>query len=332
MKKLAIILVALLGTFSFIIAGCSCKKDASVIRLNEVTHSVFYAPLYVAINKGYFEEEGITIELTNGGGANNTMTALVSDSADIGLCGPEAAIYVVAQGSSDVPVVFGQLTKRDGSFIVGRNDIDFHWSDLLGTEILAGRRGGVPAMTLEYALNQNGLYDGQNITLNYDVAFNNMAPAFQSGIGDYTTLFEPTASEFAANGFGYILASVGQEAGEVPFTAFMSMNSYLEQNTNKVKGFLRAIYKGYTFLTTADVEDVVDALEPSFEGTSRDLLRYSVNSYKAIDAWASTPVMSESAYNRLITIMTNAGELTTPVAFADVVDNTLASEVMLETI
>ena len=259
------------------------------------------------------------------------MAALLSNGADIALMGPEQAIYAEANGAPDVPKIFGQLTKRDGSFLIGRtNQPNFMWSDLAGSEIIAGRRGGVPAMTLEYALNQNGLYDGDNITLNYDIAFNNMGPAFIGGIGDYVTMFDPAATELITAGSGYMLASVGQEAGEVPFTAFMAKSSYITKNKEIIKSFLRAIIRGYNYLTAANVDEVVSALKPSFNTTSDASLRASVINYRNIDAWSSTPIMSESAYNRLITIMTNAGELSTSVAYSSVVDNRYATQVMLE--
>ena len=238
MKKLLSFIFAflLLTTSSVYFVGCKSESKKGKIRLNEVTHSVFYAPLYIAINKGYMEEEGIEIELTTGNGADKCMTALVSGSADIALMGPEATIYVVEQGKKDAPKVFGQLTKRDGSFIVSRtNQQNFTWQELANSEILGGRRGGVPAMTLEYALKQNGLIDGQNVTINYDVEFANMSGAFVGGTGDYVTLFEPNASELVKNGKGHIVASVGSMAGEVPFTAFTANESYISQNKDKLK-------------------------------------------------------------------------------------------------
>jgi NitT/TauT family transport system substrate-binding protein len=277
------------------------------------------------------EDEGIEIELTTGNGADKCMTALVSGSADIALMGPEATIYVVEQGKKDAPKVFGQLTKRDGSFIVSRTEKNnFTWQDLANSEILGGRRGGVPAMTLEYALKQNGLIDGQNITINYDVEFANMSGAFVGGTGDYVTLFEPNASELVKNGKGHIVASVGSMAGEVPFTAFTANESYISKNKDKLKKFLRAIMKGYNYLMSASVNDVVASLRASFDGTSDELLTISINAYKQIDAWSRTPVMSQVAYDNLMDIIIDAGTLTNTVAFSSVVDNTYAQSILAD--
>lgn len=302
----------------------SCAADDGVIRVNEVTHSVFYAPMYLADGLGYFEEEGITIELTNGGGADATMAAVLSDGADIGFCGPEAAIYVAIGGSNDQPKVFGQLTKRDGSFLVGRSDEpDFEWSDLEGKEILAGRKGGVPAMTFEYALKEQGV----NATLNYDVAFNMMTAAFESGVADYCTMFEPTASEYVAQGKGYIVASVGQESGEVPYTCFIAKQSYIDENPEKIEGFLRAVTKAIKYVNETDSATVAQQLVPYFDGTSVSSLEVSLDSYKAIDAWVTDMAMKESAFTRLQDIIESAGELERRVEFGEIVITDVAHAV-----
>ena len=302
----------------------SCAAYDGVIRVNEVTHSVFYAPMYLADGLGYFEEEGITIELTNGGGADATMAAVLSDGADIGFCGPEAAIYVAIGGSNDQPKVFGQLTKRDGSFLVGRSDEpDFEWSDLEGKEILAGRKGGVPAMTFEYALKEQDV----NATLNYDVAFNMMTAAFESGVADYCTMFEPTASEYEAQGKGYIVASVGQESGEVPYTCFIAKQSYIDENPEKIEGFLRAVTKAIKYVNETDSATVAQRLVPYFDGTSVSSLEVSLDSYKAIDAWVTDMAMKESAFTRLQDIIESAGELERRVEFGEIVITDVAHTV-----
>ena len=329
MKKIALFMMTIILGFSFLAGGC--KKDDNVIRVNEVTHSIFYAPLYVAINNGYFEEEGLEIELTNGGGADKSMAALTSGSADIGLMGPEAAIYVVQQGKKDKPVVFAQLTRCDGSFIIGRNDItNFQLEDMEGSEVLAGRKGGVPYMTLAYVLKQHGLIDGKNITLRTDVQFDSMTAAFVGNVGDYVTAFEPSATQMEVNGQGFVLGSVGQFSGDIPYTAFMANESFIDDNTDKIESFIKAIIKGYNFVMESEVNAIVNALRPSFSGTSDASLIAGINAYKSINAWASSPVMNEQAYNNLITIMLDAGELDSIVAFKDVVNNTYAQNVVNE--
>lgn len=329
MKKFFIALLCILCAIPFCLVGCS-EPDKNTIRLSEVTHSIFYAPLYIAINKGYFEEYDIKIELSNGGGADKCMSALVSKSADIALMGPEATIYVAEQGKQDMPVVFGQLTKRDGSFIIGREQVDnFTWDVLANKEILGGRQGGVPAMTLEYAIESNNV---ENCTINYDVAFDNLTSAFIGGTGDFVTAFEPAASAIVENGKGYILASVGAETGEIPYTAFTANSSYISANKETIKNFLRAIMKGYNYLVSANINDIVEALKPSFEGTSEASIKKSIEAYIAIDSWNSTPVMTEVAYNNLIKIMKNAGKLTETVPFSSVVNNSYALEILNEAV
>ena len=329
MKRFAIFLALIVGSVSFIFAGCG---SSNVIRLNEVTHSIFYAPFYAAINLGYFEEEGIEIELTNGGGSDQSMTALLSGSADMALLGPETAVYVVGEGAKNTPVIVGQLTKRDGSLLVGRNpETDFKWNSLAGKEIIGGRRGGSPAMSLQYAVELAGLNIGTKPTecnINLDVAFNLVVGAFEAGQGDYCTMFEPTASEYVAAGKGYIVASVGEASGEVPFTCFMAMQNYINKNEAKIEKFLKAVVKAYNYLINATDEEILTALAPSFTTTEDSIIISSVRNYIEFDAWMSTPVMSEEAFNRLQDVMENAGELEKRINFDDVVNNKYAENVM----
>ena len=329
MKKFAIFLALIVGSVSVVFAGCG---SSNVIRLNEVTHSIFYAPFYAAINLGYFEEEGIEIDLTNGGGSDQSMTALLSGSADIALLGPETAVYVVGEGAKNTPVIVGQLTKRDGSLLVGRNpEPNFKWESLKGKEIIGGRRGGSPAMSLQYAVELCGLEVGTNsqqCNINLDVAFNLVVGAFEAGQGDYCTMFEPTASEYVAAGKGYIVASVGEASGEIPFTCFMAMQSYINKNEEKIEKFLNAVMRAYNYLINATDEEIVTALKPSFATTEDSIIVSSVRNYIEFDAWVSTPVMSEDAFNRLQDVMENAGELEKRVKFSDVVNNKYAENVM----
>ena len=326
MKKILTIFLSILMVFSVCLVGCKGKKD--VVRLNEVTHSVFYAPLYVAINLGYMEDEGIKIELNSGQGSDVSMAALLSGNADIALLGPETVVYVHAEGSTNHPMVFGQLTKRDGSFLVSRTPIeDFDWStDLVGKSVIAGRRGGMPAMTFEWLCNKNGLTNGSNITLDLETSFGAMVPTFQGGNGDFCTMFEPTATEYQNAGLGYIVASVGEYSGEIPYTCFMASRSYMSKYPDKIKGFLRAIEKAYTYIMTHSNEDVAQALLASFDGSTVESLAIAVESYKAIDAWMATPAMTEASYKRLLEVLRHSGTLESDdiVNFTDVIDNSFA--------
>lgn len=314
------------------LAMTGCGDDSVRIDLCEVTHSVFYAPLYVAMNNGYFEERGLTVTLENAGGTDKVTAALVSGSSDIGLMGPEGVLY--AEGMQDGIRVFGQLTKRDGSFLVSKKDEadTFEWSDLEGKRVLVGRVGGVPAMTMQYIMNGYGLYDGVNGTvIDTSVAFNMMGSVFDSDdTVDYTTLFEPTATEYERAGRGYVVASVGAESGEVPYTAFIAKQSYLTEERDTAKLFLEAVRQGYEFIKDNDSLTVGEALEPSFDGMTAESLAIAVESYLAIDAWCSTPVMTEESLERLKEIMRNAGELDGDPSFENVVDNSLAEEIVGE--
>ena len=327
MKK---ILTAILCSLLFILPLSACKTDEGglkKVRVNEVTHSIFYAPMYIADALGYFEEEGIEIELTNGGGADAVMAAVLSGDADIGFCGPEAAIYVLLGGSNDVPTVFGQLTKRDGSFLVSRTDEpDFTWENLKGKEILAGRKGGVPAMTFEYILREHGFTDA-DIHLNFDVAFNLMTGAFEAGTADYCTMFEPTASEYEAAGKGYIVAAVGEAGGEVPYTSYIAKRSWLDENEETTKAFLRALLRGVRYAQTEDASVVAEHLVDYFPSTSAASLAVSVTSYRSIDAWVSDMAMTEESFERLQDIIESAGELERRADFAALVDNSYVREV-----
>lgn len=328
MKKL---ISALMAAVFMLLPISACKKNdggLTKVRLNEVTHSIFYAPLYVAIENGFFENEGLQIELTNGGGADKTMTALLSKSADIGLMGVEATMYVYLEGKKDCPKIIGQLTKRDGSFLISRIDEpDFKWENLKGKEVLAGRTGGVPAMTLEYVVNKHGLFDGQNVNLNHDVAFNLMGPAFEGGTGDYTTLFEPTASEYQRAGKGYIVASVGEESGEIPYTAFTALNSYINKNKETVKKLIRAIYKAMEYMQITDEDTLAESILKQFPGTTKQSVADSIRSYKRIDAWTTRLAMDENAFDNLQNVMENANELKNRVDYDAITENVYANGV-----
>lgn len=311
-----------------LMAGCQNKKE-NVVRVNEVTHSIFYAPFYAAINLGYFEEEGITIDLTNGGGSDKSMTAVISGQADIGLMGPETGVYVCNEGKEDHAVIIGQLTKRDGSFLLGKTkDDEFNWEKLRGTSIIGGRKGGMPQMTLEYVMKQNGVVPGTDANVRVDVQFDLMGGAFIGGEDDYVALFEPVASTMELAGEGYIVASIGEESGEVPYTCFMATKDYLEKNGETAEAFIRAVYKGQQWIASASAEQIAQAIAPSFPDNDMELLTTVVKRYKDIDVWMSVPAMEEQAYNRLISIIKEAGIIEQGPAFNKLVDNSIADKVI----
>lgn len=309
-----------------LVSGCGKKEEVTKVRLNEVTHSVFYAPMYVALELGLFAEEGLNIELTNGGGADKVMTAVLAGQADIGLAGPEACLYVINEGREDYAVIFAQLTKRDGSFLVGRIDEDFKWENLKGKTIIGGRKGGVPEMTLEYVMRQNGIIPNQDAVVDTSVQFNMMAGAFTGGESDYVTLFEPTATEVELEGKGYVLTSIGQESGEIPYTAFFASQSYMKNNSTIVQSFTNAVAKGQKWVREHTAQEIAEALAGQFPDTKIDVLALVVQRYKDIDAWNETPVMKQESLERLESVMETAGELDKRVDFNKLVDNSFAEE------
>lgn len=324
MKKIIAFLLSFI-TVLIPFSGCKDSNGLKTVELNEVTHSVFYAPLYLAIENGYFQEEGLKINLTNGGGADKSMTAILSGTAHIGLMGPETVIYVDEQNKQNAPKVFGQLTQRDGSFLVSRKDEPtFEWSDLNGKEILAGRRGGVPAMTFEYILKEANV---PNYVLNFDVQFNLMTSAFLNGTADYCTVFEPTASEYEKEGKWHIVASVGAQGGDIPYTSFIALDSYLKNNGDTVKSFLRAIKKAFDYMNTHTELEVAESIVKQFPSTTITSIETSIKSYKNINAWKSDLQATEQSFDRLQNIMENAGELSNRAKFTDIVNNDFAKEV-----
>lgn len=326
MKRLLTLILSLC-VIAMPMLGCK-KTDDDTIRLNEVTHSVFYAPLYLAIENGYFAEEGIKIELTNGGGADASMTALLSGTADIGLMGPETVIYVYNQNKADYPKVFGQLTQKDGSFLVSRvAEPNFDWNNLKGKEILAGRKGGVPAMTFEYIMNGLGMKNNQDFSMNFDVQFNLMTSAFLGGTADYCTVFEPTASEYQASGKWHVVASVGEKGGEIPYTSFIALDSYIKNNQTKLEKFMKALKKAFEFMQTHTEYEVAEAIVKQFPSTTIKSIETSIKSYKTIDAWKTNMQATEQSFTRLQDIMQNAGELSKRVEFNKIVDNSIARQV-----
>ena len=329
MKKICIVLCLCLAAL-LVLPGCAGEKQLTRVRLSEVTHSVFYAPQYVAMSQGFFRQEGLEVELTNGGGADKVMTAVVSGQADMGLAGSEAAIYVMNQGKEDHPVIFAQLTKRDGSFLVGREPGPFSWEDVRGRTIIGGRAGGVPEMTLEYVLRQRGIEPQRDAVVDTSVQFNMMAGAFTGGQGDYVTLFEPTATEVERAGHGYILCSIGEESGEIPYTAYFASQSYMTAHPEVIQGFANAIARAQQWIVDHTDREVAEAIIDQFPDTDLDTLEAVTARHRQIDAWNAGPMMARSALERLETVMTEAGELEKDqwVDFDKLVDNSFAQKAM----
>ena len=321
---LLIVLVAIVALTAF----AACNKDENTIQLSEVTHSLFYTPQYLAMALGYFEEEGLTVEVTNGSGADNVMTALLTGEADIGLMGCEANIYVYLQGKKDYPKVIGQLTKRDGSFLVARTNIpNFDYSGIENQTVLMGRTGGMPAMILQYVLNNKGYTDGVNITMDYSIQFGALAPAFTGGTGDLVPLFEPAASQLVKEGKGYIVSAIGMDSGEIPYTCYTATPNFLKNHGDKVEKFLRAVWRGTEYALTHTPQEIAKLVAPYFEGTEMDLLVSAVENYQKFDVWMTTPVTDKTAFSRIQDIMQNAGELSARVDYDAIVDNTYASRI-----
>ena len=320
-----IVIAIIFGVHNLLNPKSTNTSELTTIQLNEVTRSVFYAPQYVAIANGFFEQEGLKLEITTGQGADKVMTAILAGQSDIGLCGPEAAIYVYNEGKEDYIQVFAQLTKRDGSFLVSKEKNDnFNWSDLKGKTVIPGRKGGVPYMTLEYVIKQKGLNPKTDLKLDDSIKFDLMASAFTSGTADYVTLFEPTASNIQKLGKGYIVASVGKEAGEIPYTAYFAKKSYIQNNEKMIQEFTNAIYKGQKWVKEHTAKEIAEAIQSFFPDTDLELLTTAVQSYKDIDAWNETPVLKEESFNKLQDVISEAGELKQKAPYDKIVNNNYA--------
>lgn len=256
------------------------------------------------------------------------MTAVLANQCEIGFAGPEASIYVFNEVKEDYCQVFAQMTKKDGSFLVARNSNgNFNWKDLKGKTVIPGRKGGVPYMTLEYVLKKNGINPQTDLVLDDSIKFDLMAGAFASGNADYVTLFEPTASLTEQEKKGYVVASVGEEAGEIPYTAYFAKKSYIERNKDTIQGFTNAVYKGQQWVKDHTSKEIAEAIQSFFPGTEIALLETSIQSYKDIEAWNETPVLKEEAFNRLQEVMTMAGELKNQAPYDKIVNNSYANKV-----
>lgn len=336
MKKrfTALLLVALM--LSAAVCACASKEEGAAeenlpektkVVLNEVAHSIFYAPMYVAIEEGYFQEEGIDLELVTGFGADKTMTAVLSDSADIGFMGSEASIYTYNEGATDHVVNFAQLTQRAGNFLVARQEMpDFTWEDLKGTDVLGGRKGGMPQMVFEYILKQNGIDPAKDVAIDQSIDFGSTAAAFAEGQADFTVEFEPGATSLEQEGKGYVVASLGTDSGYVPYTAFSAKQSYLDENPDLIQGFTNALQKGMDFVQAHTPEEIAAVIEPQFKETDLDTITTIVSRYYEQDTWKDNLIFQEESFDLLQDILDEAGELTKRAPYADLVTTEFAEK------
>ncbi|NLK20630.1 MAG: ABC transporter substrate-binding protein [Epulopiscium sp.] len=324
--KFSIILMLILGIMGSFFTGCS-NDNLTKIRLNEVVHSAFYAPQYVAIEKGFFEEEGLKIELSSGWGADKSMTALISGDADIGMMGTEAAVYVYNEGQENHGIIFAQQTQRAGNFLVSREEEpNFQWSDLKGKTVIGGRPGGMPQMVFEYILKQNDIKPFEDVNIITNLQFTATAGAFVGGMGDYSVEFEPTASTIEYQGNGHVVASLGTASGKVPYTVFMASKEYAEKNPETVQKFTNALYKALVWVNEHTPEEIAEAIHPQFKETDKELLTIIIKRYKDQDTWPETPVMSEESLTLLQEILEIGGVLDKRAPYEDIVTTDFAEE------
>lgn len=324
-KKIFSFVLSALLTFSIstdMICQAEQEKEPELtsVTLNEVAHSIFYAPQYAAIENGYFEEEGISLDLVTGFGADKTMTAVLTGEADIGFMGSEASIYTYIQGASDYPVNFAQLTQRAGNFLVAREaDDNFQWEDLKGKTVLGGRKGGMPEMVFEYILKQHGIDPFSDLEINQSIDFGSTAAAFTSGQGDYTVEFEPAATLLEQQGVGYVTASLGVDSGYVPYTAYCARLDFMEEHPEIIQSFTNAVQKGLDYVNSHTPEEIAKVIAPQFTETDLETITAIVRRYQSQDTWKDNLIFEESSFELLQDILESAGELEQRAPYQDLV-------------
>ncbi|MBK5443635.1 ABC transporter substrate-binding protein [Peribacillus sp. TH16] len=310
------------------LGACGSKeKETTKVRVAEVTRSLFYTPQYVAIEKGFFKDEGLSIDLKTTAGGDKTMTALITNGADIALVGSETSIYV-AQGSDDPVINFAQLTQTDGTFLVSREKIDnFNWDMLKDSTFLGQRKGGMPQMAGEFVLKKHNIDPQKDLNLIQNIDFANISTAFASGTGDFVQLFEPTASVFEKEGKGYIVASFGTESGHLPYTVYMAKQSYLKEDKETVQKFTRALKKAQDWVQESDASEIAKVIQPYFEDTNLDTMETVINRYKEQGSFATDPILDEEEWNNLQDIMDEADELPSRISHDELVNTDFAEKV-----
>ncbi len=323
-KKLAAaLLAALLAVCALPCAVMADKKEKPLkkVTLNEVAHSIFYAPQYVAIEKGYFKEEGLDVELVTGFGADKVLTALISGEADIGFMGAEASVYAYQEGATDPAVNFAQLTQRAGNFLVAREEMpDFQWSDLKGKKVLGGRKGGMPEMVFEYILKQNNLDPKKDLSIDQSIDFGSTAAAFAGETSsDFTVEFEPSATALEKEGTGHVVASLGVDSGYVPYTSYSAKTSYLEKNPEIIQSFTNGLQKGMEFVQIHTPGEIAEVIAPQFPETDMETLTTIVKRYYDQDTWKENLIFEEKSFDLLQDILEDAGELEKRVSYDELV-------------
>lgn len=307
-------------------AVVAADSEMVTVTLNEVAHSIFYAPMYAAIEEGYFADEGIELDLVCGFGADKVMTAVLSGEADIGFMGSEATVYTANEGAGDQVVNFAQLTQRAGNFLVAREPVDdFQWSDLIGKDVLGGRAGGMPEMVFEYILKQNGI-DPSEVNIDQSIDFGSTAAAFAGGQGEYTVEFEPSATALEQEGTGYVIASLGVDSGYVPYTAFSAKESYIEEHPDVIQAFTDALQKGMDYVASHTPEEIAEAIQPQFEETDLETITTIVTRYQEQDTWKTDLIFTEDSYNLLLDILESADQLTERPDYGLLVDTSFAEK------
>lgn len=329
MKKKLICVLAIITLAATMMSGCKGKDELTEITLNEVAHSIFYAPMYVAFEEGYFEDEGLKVNLVNGLGADKTMTAVLAGECEIGFMGAEASIYVYNEGAEDYVVNFAQLTQRAGNFLVSRDkNEDFSWENVKGKTVIGGRPGGMPQMVFEYILKKQGIDPKKDLTIIQNIDFGLTSQAFASGQGDYTCEFEPAATALELEGVGKVVASLGVESGKVPYTAFSAKKSYIEKNPEIIQKFTNAIQKGMEYVGSHNPEEIADTIAPQFKETDKDTLLKLVTRYYEQDTWKDNLVFEEVSLDLLQDILEEAGELSKRVPYEKIITTEYAKKAL----
>lgn len=303
------------------------KQEPVKITLNEVAHSIFYAPQYVAVEEGYFEEEGLDLTLVTGFGADKVMAAVLSGDAEIGFMGAEASVYAFQEGANDPVVNFAQLTQRAGNFLVAREKMpDFKWEDLKGKDVLGGRKGGMPEMVFEYILKQQGIDPEKDLKINQSIDFGSTAAAFSGGLGDFSVEFEPSATALEKEGAGYVVASLGIDSGYVPYTSYCAKSSYMKENPEVMQKFTNALQKGMDYVQSHTPEEIAKVIAPQFSETDLETITTIVKRYHEQDTWKENLIFEQESFELLQDILEDAGELNKRVKYESLVTTEYAKK------